>query len=72
MWDVTRQVLTDIEAYASSTGALEQWKYAGYAAKDQDVIGSYGAETKAFLRRVSNDYDREQFFQRPVPGGFKL
>ncbi|KAL8880153.1 MAG: hypothetical protein Q9192_008080 [Flavoplaca navasiana] len=38
----------------------------------QDVISSYGSANKRMLQAVSRKYDPDGFFQRVVPGGFKL
>ena len=38
----------------------------------QDVIASYGSANKRMLQAVSRKYDPNGFFQKVVPGGFKL
>lgn len=43
-----------------------------YAHREQDVIGSYGPEKQAFLRRVSARYDPQGVFQKSQTGPFKL
>ena len=53
-------------------GLYIPFKYLNYADISQDPIGSYGPENKARLEDVSRKYDPDGFFQRGVPGGFKL
>jgi hypothetical protein len=72
MWRLSKQVLTDIEGEAKRLGVYHPWKYAGYAAQDQPVTEGYGKKNVHFMKRVSQHYDPTQFFQRAVPGGFKL
>ncbi|KAJ0116703.1 FAD-binding domain-containing protein [Diaporthe amygdali] len=67
-----RKVIETIDQDAASRGTAVPFKYMNYAWDFQDPIGSYGEENKAFLQRVSKTYDPEGFFQKAVPGGFKL
>lgn len=46
--------------------------YLNYANPSQDPLGSYGAENIELIREVSAKYDPRGFFQRRVPGGFKI
>jgi hypothetical protein len=50
----------------------EGWVYLNYADSSQDPLGSYGPENVAFLKKVAAEYDPEGWWQRRVPGGFKL
>ncbi|KAM0716197.1 hypothetical protein Q7P37_007642 [Cladosporium fusiforme] len=61
-----------IKAYAKSIGANEDFIYLPYAKAVQDPLASYGAENVRFMKSVSNHYDPKRFFQRMVPGGFKI
>ena len=69
---VAKSLDAQIVDAAKTEGLFDQWVYLNYADGSQDPIGSYGAESKARLQAVSKKYDREQVFQRNVPGGFKL
>lgn len=59
-------------AFAKSLGSNEDFIYLPYADAAQDALGSYGATSVQHIRQVSKDYDPERFFQRRVPGGFKI
>ncbi|KAF2178171.1 FAD binding domain-containing protein [Zopfia rhizophila CBS 207.26] len=72
IWDVTKKVITDIESHAIKLDVFHRWKYAGYAAKGQYAIQSYGENNVRALKRISRAYDHKQLFQNAVPGGFKL
>ncbi|KAF2679175.1 FAD binding domain-containing protein [Lentithecium fluviatile CBS 122367] len=72
MWETMKQVVADIEEKAKATGAFHPWKYAGYAAKGQEVMHNYGAKNYEFLKATSLLYDKGQLFQKAAPGGFKL
>ncbi|GIZ46194.1 hypothetical protein CKM354_000933000 [Cercospora kikuchii] len=61
-----------IEAFAKSVGASEQFVYMNYAHSNQDPLGSYGAANVKHMKQVARKYDRKGFFQRRVPGGFKI
>jgi hypothetical protein len=61
-----------IDAAAKSWGVFNRWKYLNYAAPYQEVIEGYGTISKSHLRAMSKVYDPLGFFQKVVPGGFKL
>lgn len=61
-----------IEAFSSSVGSNEDFIYLNYADTTQDPLGSYGAANVEHIRQVANKYDPHGFFQRRVPGGFKI
>ncbi|RAH68513.1 FAD-binding oxidoreductase [Aspergillus aculeatinus CBS 121060] len=61
-----------IEGVTKDAGVYRPFKYMNYADAAQDVIGGYGEESVAALRRTSRKYDPEGLFQTGVPGGFKL
>lgn len=66
-------VLTaSLQAYAVSLGADIDWLYLNYAAPTQDPLKGYGEDNVDFIRGVATAYDPEAFFQRRVPGGFKI
>jgi hypothetical protein len=46
--------------------------YLPYAKALQDPLGSYGADNVRYMKEVSRRYDPTRFFQRMVPGGFKV
>lgn len=70
--DVTRGLLGSIDVKAKSLGCFHPYKYLNYATTGQTVIEGYGSENVHFMRRVSDKYDPQGFFQKSVPGGFKL
>ncbi|KAJ0106895.1 FAD binding domain-containing protein [Diaporthe amygdali] len=59
------------EAVKASGNSLP-FVYLNYANPSQDPLGSYGAENIELIREVSAKYDPQGFFQRRVPGGFKI
>lgn len=61
-----------IKAFAASIGALDEFVYLPYADATQDPLGSYGKKNSDHIRRVAKHYDPSGFFQRRVPGGFKI
>lgn len=72
---VLQQLLATVErikAFAKSVGASEQFVYLPYAKALQDPLGSYGAGNVRYMKEISRRYDPACFFQRMVPGGFKV
>lgn len=61
-----------VEAYAASIGSNEEFIYLPYADASQNPLGSYGAANVQYMKQVAKDYDSKGFFQRRVPGGFKI
>lgn len=57
---------------AKQMGVYSKYIYLNYAEKFQDPFTGYGVEEVAFLRGVSKKYDPMGFWQRVMPGGFKL
>lgn len=66
--DVTNQLKT----FTEQAGTAVDLIYLNYAELSQDPLGSYGAKNVAFMKEIAEKYDPEGFFQRRVPGGFKL
>ena len=69
---VGRGLINQIDQASRSRGLFHRFKYLNYADADQDPIAGYGPEVRARLRTVSGKYDPLGFFQRAMPGGFKL
>lgn len=61
-----------VEVFAQSVGSGEKFQYLPYADASQNPLGSYGAANVQFLKQVAKAYDPDGFFQRMVPGGFKI
>ncbi|KAL2853809.1 hypothetical protein BJY01DRAFT_258701 [Aspergillus pseudoustus] len=59
-----------IEAESRSLG--NDFVYMNYASHSQDVISSYGADSKARLQDVASKYDPRGVYQTLQPGYFKL
>jgi hypothetical protein len=72
VWQRVNGAAQNVETYAKSINGSAEWIYLNYAHSNQDVFGSYGAENVAFMKKVAKKYDCPGFFQRMVPGGFKL
>ncbi|OLN97392.1 Bifunctional solanapyrone synthase 1 [Colletotrichum chlorophyti] len=67
-----RAASKEIALYSEKTNERTSWQYVNYAHQTQDPLGSYCKENEDFLERVSQKYDPSGFFQRRVPGGFKI
>ncbi|KAJ3959317.1 hypothetical protein N0V92_004057 [Colletotrichum tropicale] len=65
-------ILEQVTAEAKTRGTNSNYVYMNYASQYQDVINSYGAESKARLKSISKKYDPQQVFQLLQPGYFKL
>lgn len=61
-----------IEVFATSVGASSDFVYLPYAKALQDPLGGYGSANVRYMKEVSKRYDPTRFFQRMVPGGFKI
>lgn len=70
--ETMESILGSIKSRAAAKDMLVPYTYMNYSFTSQDPIGSYGAENKAELQRVSKRYDPQGLFQKGVPGGFKL
>ncbi|KAF2732480.1 FAD-binding domain-containing protein [Polyplosphaeria fusca] len=57
---------------SEAEGAKSKFVYLNFAAAFQEPLKSYGESELWKLRRTSKKYDPEGFFQRQLPGGFKL
>lgn len=66
------RLTAQVKEYAVSVGQDVDFTYANYADASQDVMGSYGSENVQFMRTVAERYDPMGFFQKRVPGGWKL
>ncbi|OAL23718.1 hypothetical protein AYO20_10923 [Fonsecaea nubica] len=64
----------EMKRFHTSDGkaATVDYLYANYADMTQDPLGSYGPENVAFMKEVARKYDPEVFWQKRVPGGFKI
>lgn len=65
-------LFSQVESRAQALNLNNRWIYLNYAAKWQDVIGSYGSENVAKLQSTSKKYDPDGLFQYGEPGGYKL
>lgn len=61
-----------VEDFSKSIGCDNEFRYLPYADSRQNVIGSYGEANVEHIRTVAKKYDPNGFFQRRVPGGFKI
>lgn len=64
--------LRQVERLAATRGKASAFKFMPYAYAGQDPIDGYGSASKAKLQATSKKYDPDGFFQKGVPGGFKL
>lgn len=65
-------LIKSIEDLAATKGKFSRYKFTNYAYKTQDPIAGYGPESVSRLHAVSRKYDPQGFFQKSVPGGYKI
>ncbi|KAK2767017.1 hypothetical protein FQN54_006334 [Arachnomyces sp. PD_36] len=71
-------MVSEIEAFALAEGGDSDsdselgFVYMNYADPSQDPIATYGDENVAFMKGVAKEVDPSGFWERSVPGGFKL
>jgi hypothetical protein len=70
--DLCLALIRKIDERALEDGKAVRWRFLNYGYRTQNVIESYGEERIQTLRDVSHKYDPSGFFQKNVPGGFKL
>ena len=58
--------------HAKPLGLSEDWLYLAYADAPQYPLGSCGQANVHHIRQVAQKYDADGFFQKRVPGGFKI
>lgn len=64
--------IKQIDELAASRNLSVPFKLLTYAHPGEDVIGGYGQANVNALKAVSAKHDPKGFFQKAVPGGFKL
>lgn len=67
-----RTLIKNVDALAGNKGKSSAYRFAPYAYVGQDVFSGYGDDVGAKLKAASLTYDPDGFFQKGVPGGFKL
>ncbi|KAK3326001.1 hypothetical protein B0H66DRAFT_637348 [Apodospora peruviana] len=67
-----KSLLGKIEALAKKRKLYNGFVYMNYAEPSQDVLGSYGKENLARLRKVARKYDPQGVLQKLWRGYFKL
>ncbi|CAO2654956.1 Nn.00g116890.m01.CDS01 [Neocucurbitaria sp. VM-36] len=65
-------LIETIDQVAEAKGKAAKYRFMNYSYGSQKVIESYGDDAREFLWEVSKKYDPNGFFQKNVPGGFKL
>lgn len=69
----TQQDLLDqVNKAAAVQGLGSRFRYLNYAYAGVNPISGYGPQNQARLQATSRKYDPDAFFQKAVPGGFKL
>ena len=73
LFDSVGQGMVDqLDAYARSIGAHNDYIYLDYAYETQNPLASYGPENLAKIRAAAAKYDPQGVFQYMVPGGYKI
>jgi hypothetical protein len=65
-------MIAELKEFAQKESGLVEFVYMNYADVSQDPLASYGPGNLAFLWGVAERYDPKGWWQRRVPGGFKL
>jgi hypothetical protein len=72
MTAAAKSLFSKAASAAKGLGVSNPYLYLNYAASWQDPIASYGQASVKYLRSMGSKYDPTGFFQKKVPGGFKL
>lgn len=67
-----QKFVAEIDAIAEERCLASKYKFMNHAFTGQNVIDGFGQQNKQKLQAVSKKYDPAGFFQKRVPGGFKL
>lgn len=67
-----QNLVSQVNSTAYERGLGHRFLYQNYAALQQDVFPSYGAENHARLKSIAAKYDPEGVFTKLQPGYFKL
>ena len=70
--NLAAECLEEMDKYAKSINAYNEYIYLNYADKTQDPLRGYGQKNVDFIKRVAREYDPTGVFQYQVPGGFKV
>ena len=70
--NAARKIINRGNETAYSLALGHRFIYQNYAAAEQNVFPSYGAETHSKLKAVREKYDPEGVFTKLQPGYFKL
>lgn len=72
VYSTSNALIEDIKTAAKDLGGLDPYICMSYAGQEQDVIGSYGAESVKKLKQVRQEVDPQGIFTHQAPGGFKI
>ncbi|EMD91541.1 hypothetical protein COCC4DRAFT_129423 [Bipolaris maydis ATCC 48331] len=72
VFQILSATVQKVITYAKTVQASEEFIYLPYAKAGQDPLGSYCSNNVHYMKEVSKHYDPERFFQRMVPGVFKI
>lgn len=65
-----RKIVDTVDEVAKKNGSYLPFRYANYAAPDQDPLASYGEKNLSRLREIAETYDPEGVFQVLQNGGW--
>lgn len=66
------ELIDQIDSAAQQAGKSARYRFTNYRYKTQKILEGYGQASLNEPRKVSAEYDPHGFFQKNVPGGFKL
>ncbi|KAM6478460.1 hypothetical protein HDV62DRAFT_370445 [Trichoderma sp. SZMC 28011] len=72
IFDVADQFVEKVEKAARALGTFHRYQYLNYAARHQDVYGSYGEENRKRLLEIKAKYDPEDLMSTLRPGIIQL
>ena len=64
VYQVMSEIMKQIKKDSIALGVDHDWVYMNYASQFQDVIASYGEESKAKLKASTTKYDPKEVFQK--------
>ena len=72
MHEAAERWVTLVSEAAVRLGTDDEFLYHNFAGSFQRPLATYGFDSMQFMRKVAQEFDPDGFFQRRMPGGFKL
>lgn len=72
VYDVNKEALENIDNEAKNRDVSAIYRYSSYTSPEKALFGSFGPESKRYLKTITTKYDPDGFFQITGAGPFKL